>query len=145
VEFRQFAAGGLTAARARQRFYQNVLDWKPDQVLLVVLTRRDEDYAALREMGEGFAAAGIKALMFDDIQDPESVKPGAAGRAAVAAREGGIAIVEVGRLLREAPDRHLFLSLDRVHMTEPYHRLMAKEWLKYLAGARGERLGRGSN
>jgi hypothetical protein len=22
-------------------------------------------------------------------------------------------------------------------MTEPYHRLMAKEWLKFLAGARG--------
>jgi hypothetical protein len=33
-----------------------------------------------------------------------------------------------------------FLSLDRVHMTESYHRLMAKEWLRFLAGARGERL-----
>jgi hypothetical protein len=26
-------------------------------------------------------------------------------------------------------------------MTEPYHRLMAKEWLKLLAGARGAVLG----
>jgi len=25
-------------------------------------------------------------------------------------------------------------------MTEPYHRLMAKEWLKLLVGARGARL-----
>ena len=27
-------------------------------------------------------------------------------------------------------------EIDGIHMTEPYHRLMAKEWLKYLAGAR---------
>jgi len=29
--------------------------------------------------------------------------------------------------------------IDGIHMTEPYHRLMAKEWLKYLAGARGDK------
>src|SRR5688500_5980832 len=38
VEFRQFERGGLTASRARQRFYGDVLDWKPDRVLLVTLT-----------------------------------------------------------------------------------------------------------
>ena len=145
VEFKQFERGGLTASRARQRFYQGVLDWKPDKVLLVVMTRTEEDYAALKEMGEGFKAAGIEALMFDDIQDPESVsKPGTTGRAARVAREAGIKVIEVGALLAASPDRGRFVSLDRVHMTEPYHRLMAKEWLKFLAGARGERLaGRG--
>ncbi|HEX8151056.1 MAG TPA: hypothetical protein VF591_27985 [Pyrinomonadaceae bacterium] len=141
VEFKQFERGGLTASRARQRFYQGVLDWKPDKVLLVVMTRAEEDYAALREMGEGFKAAGVEALMFDDVRDPESVsKPGTSGRAARVARESGIKVIEVGALLAAAPDRGRFLSLDRVHMTEPYHRLMAKEWLKFLAGARGERL-----
>jgi hypothetical protein len=30
--------------------------------------------------------------------------------------------------------------MDGVHMTEPYHRLMAKEWLKLLAGVRGPKL-----
>ena len=49
-----------------------------------------------------------------------------------AAREAGIKVIEVGALLSAAPDRGRFLSLDRVHMTEPYHRLMAKEWLKFL-------------
>jgi hypothetical protein len=141
VEFRQFERGGLTALRAKQRFYQGVLDWKPDKVLLVVMTRTDEDYDALREMGEGFKAAGVEVFMFDDIHDPETVsKPGTSARAVRVARDTGIKVIEVGALLSSAPERGRFLSLDRIHMTEPYHRLMAKEWLKFLAGARGERL-----
>src|SRR5690349_9977030 len=51
VEFKQFAAGGLTATRAKNRFYQGVLDWKPDKVLLVVMTRTDEDYEVLKGLG----------------------------------------------------------------------------------------------
>lgn len=137
IEFKQFERGGLTASRAKQRFYQGVLDWKPDKVLFVVMTRTDEDYLALGEMGEGLRAAGIEVYMFDDIHDPETVsKTGASERAVKVAREAGIKVIEVGTLLSAAPDRGRFLSLDRVHMTEPYHRLMAKEWLKFLAGAR---------
>jgi hypothetical protein len=136
VEFKQFERGGLTASRAKERFYQGVLDWKPERVLLVVITRTDEDDAALKEMGEGFAAAGIEALMFDDIHDPESVKPGVRERAVRVARAAGIKVIEVGPLLDAAPDRARFVSLDKIHMTEPYHRLMAREWLKFLAGAR---------
>ncbi len=135
VEFRQFAMGGLTASRAQQRFYKDVLDWKPDKVLLVVMTRREQDYESLREMGEGFSAAGVKAYMFDDLKDPESVKPGTAERAVRTARASGIEIIEVSRTLDSAPNKETFLSLDRVHMTEPYHRLMAKEFLKFLVGA----------
>ena len=145
VEFKQFERGGLTASRARQRFYQGVLDWKPNKVLLVLMTRTDEDYEALRVMAEGFRAAGIEVFTFDDIRDPETVsKPGTSARAVEVARAAGIKVIEVGALLAAAPDREHFLSLDRVHMTEPYHRLMAKEWLKFLAGAREGRLaGRG--
>jgi hypothetical protein len=142
VEFRQFERGGLRASAAKQRFYQGALDWKPDKVLLVVLTRTQEDYAALREMGEGFAAAGVEALVFDDLRIPESINPGDPVRAARVAREAGITVIEVGDALRASPERERFLSLDRVHMTEPYHRLMAKEWLKFLARAGGGRRGR---
>jgi hypothetical protein len=39
-------------------------------------------------------------------------------------------------LLAASPDRGRFVCLDEIHMTEPYHRLMATQWLKYLAGAR---------
>ncbi len=137
VEFKQFAGGGLTATRAQQRFYQNVLDWKPDKVLLVVMTRTDADYVALKELGVGFAAAGLKTYMFDEIHDPESVKPDTVQRALMAARAGNIEVIEVGSILSSSPDRARFVCLDGIHMTEPYHRLMAKEWLKFLAGVRG--------
>jgi hypothetical protein len=49
-------------------------------------------------------------------------------------------VVEVKALLAASPDRDRFLCLDNIHMTEPYHRLMAKEWLKLLVGARAPSL-----
>ncbi|HEX6648985.1 MAG TPA: SGNH/GDSL hydrolase family protein, partial [Pyrinomonadaceae bacterium] len=137
VEFKQFAAGGLTASRAQKRFYQDVLAWKPDKVLFVVMTRTDEDYAALKDMGQGLRAAAIKTYMFDEVYDPAAVTPGTVERARKAAEDGGIEIIEVGQLLANSPERAKFICLDGIHMTEPYHRLMAKELLKYLAGARG--------
>jgi hypothetical protein len=136
VEFNQFAAGGLTATRAQQRFYQSVLDWKPDKVLLVVMTRTDEDYIALKQLGEGFWASGIKVSMFDEVHDPASVKPGTVARTVKVARAAGIEVIEVDSVLSSAPDRAKFVCLDGIHMTEPYHRLMAKEWLKFLARKR---------
>ncbi len=140
VEFKQFAAGGLTATRAKDRFYRSVLDWKPDKVWLVVMTRNDADYTSLKFLGEGFHAAGIKSYMFDEVHDPASVNPGVVERAASTAKIAGIEVVEVGSVLATSPDRAKFVCLDGIHMTEPYHRLMAKEWLKYLAGARGAKL-----
>jgi len=140
VTFKQFAAGGLTATRARDRFFQSVLDWKPDKVFLVVITRTDADYEALKELGIGFAAAGIKTYMFDDVRDPESVKPGTVERAIAAAKAGGTEVIEVGAILSASPDRPRFICLDGIHMTEPYHRLMAREWLRFLVGARAAKL-----
>ena len=132
VEFKQYAAGGLTASRAQKRFYKDVLAWKPDKVLFVVMTRTDEDYEALKQMGQGLRAAGIKTYMFDEVHDPAAVTPGTVERARAAAESAGIEVIEVGSILANAPDRSKFICLDGIHMTEPYHRLMAKEWLKYL-------------
>ncbi|HEX3251337.1 MAG TPA: heparinase II/III family protein [Pyrinomonadaceae bacterium] len=137
VQFKQYAAGGLTASRAQKRFYPDVLAWKPDKVLLVVMTRTDEDYEALKQMGQGLRAAGIKPYMFDEVHDPAAVTPGTVERARKTAAEAGIEVIEVSQLLANSPDRAKFICLDGIHMTEPYHRLMAKEWLKYLAGTRG--------
>jgi len=139
VQFKQFAAGGLTASRAQKRFYQDVLDWKPDKVMLVVMTRTDDDYEALKQMGNGFRASGIRTYMFDEVHDPAAVTPGTVERARKSAEESGIEVIEVGEILANAPERAKFICLDGIHMTEPYHRLMAKEWLKYLAGARGDK------
>ena len=142
VEFKQFAAGGLTASRAQRRFYQDVLAWKPDKVMFVVMTRADEDYVALKQMGDGFRQAGIKTYMFDEVHDPAAVTPGTVERARKTAEDANIEVIEVGSILASSPDRPRFICLDGIHMTEPYHRLMAKEWLKFFAGARSATLAR---
>jgi hypothetical protein len=142
VEVRQFQAGGLTSTRAYDRFFKDAVAWKPDVVLLVVMNRTDEDLGKLALLGQGLTAAGARVYAFDDVHDPDTADPGRLEQEHEVERRSGIAIVEVASLLASAPDRDRFVSLDDVHMTEPYHRLMAKEWLKLLAGARGPRLDR---
>jgi hypothetical protein len=140
VEFRQFQGGGLTSTRAVNRFYADVLAWKPQQVLLVVINRTDEDLENFRRLGRGFAEAGAKVLSFDDVHDPKGTVNGLRDRELAVARETGMTVIEVSPLLAAAPDRERFVCLDGIHMTEPYHRLMAKEWLKLLVGARDAKL-----
>jgi hypothetical protein len=132
VEFRQFQGGGLTASRAFKNFYQEALAWHPDTVLFVVATRTNEDLVALRTMGEGFKKSGARVLMFDDVHDPESPDLAARRREAETATTAGIEIVKISSILTSSPDRARFSCLDHIHMTEPYHRLMAKEWLKVI-------------
>jgi hypothetical protein len=136
VEFRQFEGGGLTSTRAVKRFHADVLAWKPQQVLLVVMNRTDEDLENFRRLGRDLAAAGATVLTFDDVHDPSGTAAGLQERELAIARETGMTVIEVSPLLAAAPDRERFLCLDGIHMTEPYHRLMAKEWLKLLVGAR---------
>ena len=89
VEFRQFQGGGLTSTRALNRFYADVVAWKPQQVLLVVINRTDEDLESFRRLGRGFAEAGAKVLTFDDVHDPEGTADGLRDRElAVGARDG---------------------------------------------------------
>ncbi len=140
VQFRQFQAGGLTASRVLKNFYPDALAWKPDEVLLVVMARQEEDYEALKTMGEGFTRAGIRSFVFDNVRDPETTDPEKIARFNKVARQAGITVIEVETLLSKSPDRDQFLCLDRIHMKEPYHRLMAREWLKFLVGARGAEL-----
>jgi photosystem II stability/assembly factor-like uncharacterized protein len=138
VQVKQFQGGGLTASRALKNFYEDARAWKPDAVLLVVLTRTDDDVKALDTMVRGFTQAGAKVYMFDSVRDPEEAARLARQQEAV--RAAGGTLVEVAALLAASPDRARFPCLDGIHMTEPYHRLMAKEWLKLLAGVRGPKL-----
>jgi hypothetical protein len=134
VEFRQFQGGGLTSSRAFKHFYQDALAWKPDTVLVVLINRTEEDFADLRAMGLGFKATGTRVIMFDDVHDPDAPDPAKHQREADLAREAGIEVVKVSPILSASPDRARFSCLDHIHMTEPYHRLMAKEWLKVILG-----------
>jgi hypothetical protein len=132
VQFRQFQGGGLTSSRALKNFYQDALAWKPDTVLLVLINRTDEDLEDLRTMGQGLKAAGARVVMFDDVHDPDSGDPQARKREQDAARQAGIEIATVSTILVASQDRSRFPCLDHIHMTEPYHRLMAKEWLRVI-------------
>jgi hypothetical protein len=134
VEFRQFQGGGLTSSRALRNFYQDALAWKPDTVLLVLINRTDEDLAGLRTMGWGFKAAGTRVIMFDDVHDPDAPDPAKHQREADLAGEAGIEVVKISPILSASPDRARFSCLDHIHMTEPYHRLMAKAWLRVILG-----------
>jgi len=142
VEFRQFQGGGLTSTRAYDRFFKDAVAWKPEVVLLVVMNRTDEDLAKLALLGQGLTAAGAKVYAFDDVHDPDTADPERLRQEHEVEARSGITVVEVAPLLASAPDHDRFMSLDGIHMTEPYHRLMAKEWLKLLVGARGPRLER---
>jgi hypothetical protein len=138
VELRQWAAGGLSASKAEKKYLGELTAWKPDQALLVLLTRNDDDFAALERIGKALRAAKIEGFVFDDVLDAVArEKPEMATKAAQVARKAGLKVIEVKALLDAAPDKGSFLALDGVHMREPYHRLMAREWLELLAGARG--------
>ena len=138
VEVRQFQGGGLTSSRAYKNFYDDAVAWKPDMVLLVVLNRTDDDLASLRKMGEGFRAAGATGLRVRRRPRPRRRRPGqAAERGRRSRGRPGSRSSRWDAVLAASPDRARFFCLDKIHMTEPYHRLMAKEWLKFLVGARG--------
>lgn len=148
VEIRQWEAGGLSAVRAysREKFYEKALAWGPDRVLLVVSESGQANQDALRAMIDGFSQAGIEVMIFDRLRTsrPRPTAVTAPGSAPLSTANPPSApaapfkahVIEVGRLLAQSPDEPSFVALDGAHMTEPWHRLMAREWIKFLCGAR---------
>jgi hypothetical protein len=134
---RQWQAGGMSAGRDDCRaFYREALAWKPDRVLFVVAVRGAKDEEAIAEMAAGLVAAGARVAMFDSLYGslrmqtryyPET------GALAAIARRAGMALIPVAGRIDASPDHGSFLSLDGIHMTEPYHRLLAQAWLEHLA------------
>ena len=139
IEYKQWGGGGLTASRAFANFYKDALAWKPNKVLFAVAMRKDQDLADLKTMCKGFADAGAAVYTFDNLRDPSEDAVRNEMGPQVAA-DTGLVIIQVGKLLHDAPDKGKFVCLDKIHMTEPYHRLMAREWFKFLVGARGANL-----
>ena len=73
--------------------------------------------------------------MFDSVGDSAERDDAMRSRRNETARTAGAVIVPAADRLAASPDRVKFLSLDGIHMTEPYHRLMALVWLEALAQA----------
>lgn len=138
VRFRQWLAGGLNAARAYRNFYDEAVAWEPDRVLFVMVARNDQDVEATKKMVEGFTAAGAEVLAFDSVYLPDMVFGGSL--ISETYEKLPVTIIEAADVIANAPERGEFVCLDGLHMREPYHRLMAKEWLEFLVGARKARL-----
>jgi hypothetical protein len=135
IETRHYSAGGLKAARAWRMYGQEVVEWRPTVALLAFEVQSDQDVTAEATWLTALHDAGVRAVMFDDWGDPGDRDVGMRSRRLDVARAGGAVIVPVQARLAAAPDRDGFLSMDGIHMKEPYHRLMAFAWLEALERA----------
>lgn len=138
VTVKRVGEGGMTVSRARDRFLAEALRDKPDRVIIVAVSSKDEDYAALEEMTRKLTDGGAQVIFFDQIYTVERswINPDPA-RLKEAARRSGLVILEVGKQTMAHPQVKEFVCLDGTHMRPPYHKFLAGEVLKFLAGARG--------
>jgi hypothetical protein len=141
VVFAHMGHGGMNAVAARDKYLKDALAWKPDRVLIVVVLNTDAEIAALDDMARAFKAAGAETIVFDQLHPAAKswVNPSAA-KLAETSEKSGLTVLEVGKLLSTHPERSRFVCLDGIHMTPPYHKLMAGELLKYIVGARKAKL-----
>lgn len=136
IEIRHFTQGGLKAERAYERFYQDALTYQPDQALFVFAIREGhlQDTEALKDLMRGMNKIQADVHFFDNLFAPFGHD---INRYAVQlVKQEGIEVLEVDQKLYEHKDVSTFICMDGLHMTEPFHLFMAKEWLKYLVGAK---------
>jgi hypothetical protein len=139
VQFRQWSHGGLKFSRAYRDDYNQVLAWKPKMVLLAAEDHSPEDTASMKSMIEGFRAAGIRVLMFDDVEEPDAdLDPAHVRRVMLLARQYGAEIIPSRAVLDASPLRGTFPAMDGIHKTAPYHRLMAVLWLQAILDSQSQ-------
>lgn len=136
VEFKHFTRGGLKAERAYTEKLAPALEFKPDRMLFVFGVRPDckEDLESIVKIAEETGKVGIKPYFFDNLHDPFDLIN--LEQTYNSVKNAGFTIIEVDAVISNSPEKDKFFCLDGMHMTEPYHRLMAKEWLKFLTGQR---------
>lgn len=132
VQYKYFQMGGMTASAAKKKFLADALAYKPDKVFIFTLTSSPADYQALLDMNEAFAKAGASMYVF-----PHNGPTGYRNVDEVRkfARDNGLKLADFDDVVSSSPDKAKHVSLDGVHMTEPYHRIMAKEFVKLLVDA----------
>ena len=97
----------------------------------MVANRSDEDRDDLNKNGGGFRATGARVVMFDNILDPDDTDRVKLQNNLAVARNAGIAVIPAESILNASPDRPRFSCLNHIHMTEPYHRVMASSGSRY--------------
>ena len=137
VQFLHISKGGMAAST---KYLGQVLKFKPDVTLLVVKARDAYQQGQLRELVRRLTAAGSKVYFYDDLTAGRTKESAYGPRAVEVAREAGATIIEIGRLLDSHLLRGEFVCLDGVHMRPSYHKVMAAELVRLLAGTRAPAL-----
>ncbi len=144
IRWTHVSRGGLDVETALGDAYLgSALEAGPEKTLLVLVVRGDRQIPALRTLIRRLRNSGSEVYMFDSIAPMGNSLTGYGKNIVRAARDAGATIIEVGRFLEEHPLRDEFLCLDGTHMNPAYHKVMAVEWLRFLAGMRAARLPEG--
>jgi hypothetical protein len=142
VKVVHYTAGGMSMTGAKQRFLDALLRDKPNVVFFACGMWGKGDLDALADMTKQLHEVGAQVWCLDRLDSLGGASRDAAmEKLREVARAGGITLIEVGPLLDGHPQRTMFMCLDRVHMTPVWHKFMAGELLKFIAGARKAQLG----
>ena len=144
VTFTRMGVGGMSASTARKRFFDKAVEMKPDMVIFVVTLRGKKSFGDLEAMAAAFKQQGTKVICFDQLhpQRDSWINPGSKKRLTDIAEKTGLIVVEVGKLMDSHKQRDDFVSLDGIHPRPAYHKFMAGELVKFIAGARQAELPR---
>lgn len=128
------AAGSLLASRALKEFFPRLLDLHSDIALLVLLVHSDNDLNDLCEMIRRLRATGSRVCIFDALNAGFGAAKSSYGpEVGLAAATAGAEVISVRELLGSHPMQDRFVSVDGVHMTPVYHKVMAVELVRRIA------------
>lgn len=129
IQVEHFCRGGMQARYARDNFLKPAMEWKPDVVFFFFLADEKPDLDAVLDIDRTLRDAGIAHFFFPH-NGPMPYNNVARFRQFT--RENNLPLADFVDAVDRGPDKDKYVSLDTIHMTEPYHRIMAKELLKLL-------------
>ena len=137
VTFTRMGVGGMSASTARKRFFDKAIEMKPDMVLFV-MTMGGRNIDAFEEMVAEFHQQGAVTVCLDRVhpQPKGWLNPPSRNRLDEIADKYDLKILEVGKLVDHRGNRDSFVALDGVHARPAYHKLLAGELVKFIAGVR---------
>lgn len=131
-------AGSMTPRKAVElKLVDRALESTPTDTIIVMVVDTEEHRRILQDIIRRLRSIGSRVYFFDALSAdgyPLSRYPAAVPEAA---RQAGASIIEVKKTLENHPWRSQFLCLDECHMDPPYHKVMAAEFIKFLARAPG--------
>ena len=131
VEFHWWGIGGMSYTQARDLFLKPALEWKPDHVFMMGVVWNEKDAQAAADIARALQKAGVTCTVFPHVLTfPNGDK------LREVAKTAPLMVAPIEGPLEEGP-KDQYVSLDGIHMREPFHRVMAKVFLKLLI-ERGE-------